>query len=58
MEDKAIKTDRVYNIENKKVGYVPDLGLDFDFLEVPEKVEIKLNEFKKNKNFKTCTWFT
>lgn len=45
--EKAIKTDKIYNVEGKKAIFIPELGLDFAFLEIPVEVEIELKKAKR-----------
>jgi len=47
--EKAVKTDRIFDIEGKKALFVPDLDLDFPFLELPVEVEIEFKKAKKEK---------
>jgi hypothetical protein len=47
--EKAVKTDRIFDIEGKKALFVPDLDLDFPFLELPAEVEIEFKKAKKEK---------
>jgi len=47
--EKAVKKDRIFDIEGKKALFVPDLDLDFPFLELPVEVEIEFKKAKKEK---------
>jgi len=51
--EKAVKKDRIFNIEGKRVLFVPDLDLDSSFLELPAEVEKKFKRAKKEKAFST-----
>ena len=52
--EKAVKTDKIYDVESRKAIFVPELGLDFAFLEIPPEVEI---EVKKAKRAQALTGF-
>ena len=44
--EKALKADRIFNVENKKVVYVPEFDFGSVFVEIPAEVELELNRFK------------
>jgi hypothetical protein len=53
LNEKTVKTARIYDIEGKRAIHIPDLGIDFDFIEIPSNVENKFNEFKQNQAAKS-----
>lgn len=49
--DKTETADRIFNIEEKRAVYVPGLGLENQFVEVPEKVEAAQKDFQRREAF-------
>ncbi|MHB8102635.1 MAG: hypothetical protein ACYDEF_10790 [Methanosarcina sp.] len=49
---KATKSDRVFNVECKKVVYVPEFDFDSVFVEIPSEVELELNRFQRDRAMK------
>lgn len=45
--ENAVKTDKIFDIEGKKAILVPELALDFAFLEIPPEVEIEVKKAKR-----------
>lgn len=49
--NKTETVDHIYNIEGKRAVYVPGLGLENSFLEVPEKVEAAQKDFQRREAY-------
>jgi|SRR5665647_3723091 len=50
--EKSVKTDRIFNVECKKVVYVPEFDFDSVFVEIPSEVELELNRFQRDRAMK------
>lgn len=53
LNEKSVKTDRIYTVEGRRTVFVPDLELDFPFVEISADVEQKFNAFKKDQAAKS-----